>query len=308
MSIAITVSIIISVIAAATPLLLAATGELVTERSGVLNLGVEGMMLMGAVTGVAATLLTGSWFAGVVTAAVVGAAFSLIFGVLVLTLRANQVASGLALTIFGTGLSAVVGTPFVGRPLARLPVLDAPILSDLPIVGPLLFSHDVLVYVSIGMLLAVAWFLNRSRLGLILRAVGESHDSAHAIGYHVIAIRYGAVAFGGMMAGLAGAHISLALTPFWAENMTAGRGWIALALIVFASWRPLRVLAGAYLFGAVTIAQLHVQGFGIPIPSQFLSALPYLATVIVLVIISSNAARVRLNAPACIGKAFAPAA
>ncbi len=308
MSLTITVSILVSVIAAATPLLLAATGELVTEKSGVLNLGVEGMMLMGAVTGVAATLLTENWFAGVVTAAVAGAAFSLIFGVLVLTLRANQVASGLALTIFGTGLSAVIGTPFVGQPLARLPVFDAPVLSDMPILGPLLFGHDVLVYVSIGMLLAVAWFLNRSRLGLVLRAVGESHDSAHAIGYQVIAIRYGAVAFGGMMAGLAGAHISLALTPFWAENMTAGRGWIALALIVFASWRPLRVLAGAYLFGAVTIAQLHVQGFGIPIPSQFLSALPYLATVIVLVIISSNAARVRLNAPACIGKAFAPAA
>ena len=229
-------------------------------------------------------------------------------GQLVLTLRANQVASGLALTIFGTGLSAVVGTPFVGLPLARLPILDVPVLSDLPILGQLLFGHDVLVYASIAVLLAVSWFLTRSRLGLVLRAVGESHDSAHAIGYHVIGIRYAAIAFGGMMSGLAGAYISLGLTPFWAENMTAGRGWIALALIVFASWRPLRLLAGAYLFGAVTIAQLHVQGFGIAIPSQFLSALPYLATVVVLVIISSNAGRVRLNAPACIGKAFAPAA
>lgn len=304
----IAISIIISVIAASTPLLLAATGELVTERSGVLNLGVEGMMLMGAVTGVAGTLASGSWLVGLIAAAAMGALFSLIFGVLVLTLRANQVASGLALTIFGTGLSAVIGTPFVGRPLARLPVLDLPILSDLPIIGPLLFGHDVLVYGSIAILIAAYWFLFRSRLGLVLRAVGESHDSAHAIGYHVLGIRYAAVAFGGLMAGLAGAYISLALTPFWVENMTAGRGWIALALIVFASWRPARLLVGAYLFGAVTIAQLHVQGFGIPIPSQFLSALPYLATVVVLVIMSSNAGRVRLNAPACIGKAFAPAA
>ena len=238
MTLVIAISILVSVIAASTPLLLAATGELVTERSGVLNLGVEGMMLMGAVIGVAATLTTGSWFAGVVAAAAAGAAFSLIFAFLALTLRANQVASGLALTIFGTGLSAVVGTPFVGRPLARLPVLDLPVLSDLPIIGPLLFGHDVLVYGSIALLLGVGWFLNRSRPGLILRAVGESHDSAHAIGYRVVAIRYAAIAFGGMMAGLAGAHISLALTPFWAEDMTAGRGWIALALIVFASWRP----------------------------------------------------------------------
>ena len=202
----------------------------------------------------------------------------------------------------------MIGTPFVGRPLARLPVLDLPVLSDLPIIGPLLFGHDVLVYGSIAALIGVYWFLFRSRMGLVLRAVGESHDSAHAIGYHVLGVRYAAVAFGGLMAGLAGAYISLALTPFWVENMTAGRGWIALALIVFASWRPARLLVGAYLFGAVTIAQLHVQGFGIPIPSQFLSALPYLATIILLVIMSSNAARVRLNAPACIGKAFAPAA
>ncbi len=307
MTLAITVSILVSVIAASTPLLLAATGELVTEKSGVLNLGVEGMMLMGAVAGVAATMTTGSWFLGLVLAAIAGGLFSMIFGVLALSLRANQVASGLALTIFGTGLSAVIGTPFVGRPVDRLPSLNIPFITDIPVIGPLLFSHDVLVYFSIAMIAAVAWFFYRTRGGLVLRAVGESHDSAHAIGYPVIGIRYAAVAFGGVMAGLAGAHLSLALTPFWAENMTAGRGWIALALIVFATWRPGRVIAGAYLFGAVTIAQLHVQGFGVPIPSQFLSALPYLATVIVLVIMSRDAAKIRLNAPACIGKAFAPA-
>ena len=303
----VTVSILVSVVAASTPLLLAATGELVVERSGVLNLGVEGMMLMGAVAGVAATMTTGSWFLGLVLAAIAGGLFSMIFGVLALSLRANQVASGLALTIFGTGLSAVIGTPFVGRPVDRLPSLNIPFITDIPVIGPLLFSHDVLVYFSIAMIAAVAWFFYRTRGGLVLRAVGESHDSAHAIGYPVIGIRYAAVAFGGVMAGLAGAHLSLALTPFWAENMTAGRGWIALALIVFATWRPGRVIAGAYLFGAVTIAQLHVQGFGVPIPSQFLSALPYLATVIVLVIMSRDAAKIRLNAPACIGKAFAPA-
>ena len=307
MSTAVIVSILISVVAAATPLLLAATGELVVEKSGVLNLGIEGMMLMGAVAGVAATMTTDSWFLGLIAAAIAGGVFSMIFGVLALSLRANQVASGLALTIFGTGLSAVIGTPFVGRPVGRLPSLNIPFVSDIPIVGPLLFSHDVLVYFSIAMIAAVAWFFYRTRAGLVLRAVGESHDSAHAIGYSVIVIRYAAIAFGGVMAGLAGAHLSLALTPFWAENMTAGRGWIALALIVFATWRPGRVVVGAYLFGAVTIAQLHVQAFGVPIPSQFLSALPYLATVVVLVIMSRDATNVRLNAPACIGKAFAPA-
>ncbi len=304
----ITVAIIVSLIAAATPLLLAATGELVTERSGVLNLGVEGMMLMGAVSGVAVALTTESWLLGVIGAAVVGALIALIFGFLALTLRANQVASGLALTIFGTGLSAVVGTPFVGRPVVRVPDLPLGPLKDIPVVGPLLFGHDVLIYFSVVMVVLVGWFLYRTRSGLILRSIGDSHDSAHAIGYPVIRIRYAAVAFGGAMAGLGGAHLSLALTPFWSEGMVAGRGWIALALIVFASWRPGRLVIGAYLFGGFTIAQLHLQGFGVPIPSQFLVALPYIATIVVLVLMSADKVRNRVNAPACIGKAFTPAA
>lgn len=304
----ITIAILVSLIAAATPLLLAATGELVTERSGVLNLGVEGMMLMGAVSAVAATLTTGSWFLGVIVAMVVGAGISMIFGFIALTLRANQVASGLALTIFGLGLSAVIGTPFVGRPVERVPTLPLGPLKDIPVVGPLVFGHDLLVYVSIIVVIGVAWFLYRTRAGLILRSVGDSHDSAHAIGYHVIRIRYAAVAFGGAMAGLGGAYLSLALTPFWSEGMVAGRGWIALALIVFASWRPGRLAFGAYLFGGFTIAQLHMQGFGVPIPSQFLVALPYIATIVVLVLMSADKVRNRVNAPACIGKAFTPAA
>ena len=304
----ITVAIVISLIAAATPLLLAATGELVTERSGVLNLGVEGMMLMGAVSAVAAAITTGSWLVGVIVAMVVGGGVSLIFGFIALTLRANQVASGLALTIFGTGLSAVIGTPFVGRPVDRVPSLPVGPLKEIPVIGPLVFGHDLLVYVSIIVIVAVAWFLYRTRAGLILRSVGDSHDSAHAIGYHVILIRYAAVAFGGAMAGLGGAYLSLALTPFWSEGMVAGRGWIALALIVFASWRPGRLVFGAYLFGAFTIAQLHMQGFGVPIPSQFLVALPYIATIVVLVLMSADKVRNRVNAPACIGKAFTPAA
>lgn len=304
----ITVAIIVSLIAAATPLLLAATGELVTERSGVLNLGVEGMMLMGAVSGVAVALTTESWLLGIIGAAVVGALIALIFGFLALTLRANQVASGLALTIFGTGLSAVVGTPFVGQPVVRVPGLPVGPLKDIPVIGPLVFGHDLLIYFSVVMIAVVGWFLYRTRSGLILRSIGDSHDSAHAIGYPVIGIRYAAVAFGGAMAGLGGAHLSLALTPFWSEGMVAGRGWIALALIVFASWRPGRLVIGAYLFGGFTIAQLHLQGFGVPIPSQFLVALPYIATIVVLVLMSADKVRNRVNAPACIGKAFTPAA
>jgi ABC-type uncharacterized transport system permease subunit len=297
-------SVALSVISASTPLLLAATGELVTEKSGVLNLGVEGMMLVGAIVGFAATLGTGSAILGIFAAALAGAAMALIFAVLTLSLLANQVATGLALTIFGIGLSALIGSGFVGQPLQPLPKLHVSALSTLPVVGPILFGQDALVYFSFAALIGVSWFLRRSHAGLVLRAVGDSHDAAHAIGYGVIKVRYLATLFGGAMCGVAGAYFSLAYTPMWAENMTSGRGWIALALVVFAAWRPARLLLGAYLFGGITILQLHIQGFGIAIPSQFVSMLPYLATIVVLVAISSDRTRVRLNTPACLGRAF----
>jgi len=297
-------SITLSVISAATPLLLAATGELVTEKSGVLNLGVEGMMLVGAVIGFATTLGTGSAVLGVAAAAFAGAAMALAFAVLTLSLLANQVATGLALTIFGIGLSALIGSAYVGQPLKPLPKLDIAGLTTLPVIGPIVFGQDALVYLSFAALIGVSWFLARSHGGLVLRAVGDSHDAAHAIGYDVIRIRYRATLFGGAMAGIAGSYLSLAYTPMWAENMTAGRGWIALALVVFAAWRPSRLLLGAYLFGGITILQLHIQGLGIAIPSQFVSMLPYLATILVLVAISSDRTRVRLNTPACLGRPF----
>ncbi len=299
----------ITIIGAATPLLLAALGELIVEKSGVLNLGVEGMMLVGAVAAFATAVGAESATLAIIAAGLAGAVMALLFGLMTLTLLASQVATGLALTIFGVGLSALIGAPYVGTPLKRLQQLQIPGLSDLPVIGPLLFSHDILVYFSIAMVAVLAWFLNRTRAGLVLRAVGESHEAAHAIGYSVIKIRYLAVMFGGMMAGLGGAYLSLAYTPMWIEQMTAGRGWIALALVVFAAWRPLRVLIGAYLFGGVTILQLHAQGGSlIDIPSQFLSMLPYIATILVLTFMSSGAARRRLRAPACLSKPFHPTA
>jgi simple sugar transport system permease protein len=309
MSIEPVVLALITIIGAATPLLLAALGEVVVEKSGVLNLGVEGMMLVGAVAAFATGVGTGSSILALLAAALAGGALALLFGFLTLTLLTSQVATGLALTIFGIGISALVGAPYVGTPLERLARLDVPGLSDLPVIGPLLFSHDFLVYFALAMVPATAWFLNKSRAGLVLRAVGDSHDAAHAIGYGVISIRYLAVMFGGMMAGLGGAYLSLAYTPMWIEQMTAGRGWIALALVVFAAWRPLRVLIGAYLFGGVTILQLHAQGGAlIDIPSQFLSMLPYIATIVVLTLMSTGAARKRLQAPACLGRPFHPTA
>jgi simple sugar transport system permease protein len=299
-------AILVSMVVAATPLVFAAIGELVVERSGVLNLGVEGMMLVGAVAGFAAAVAVGNPMVAILAAAAAGTLMALVFAVLTLSLLANQVATGLALTIFGIGLSSLIGKGLVGTPLDRLPRLDLPVLTDIPVLGPVVFGHDAMVYAGIAAVVAVAWFLERTRAGLVLRAVGDSHDAAHAIGYPVIAVRYAAVAFGGAMAGLGGAYLSLAYSPMWSENMTAGRGWIALALVVFATWRPGRVLIGAWLFGGVTIAQLHVQGTGIAIPSQFMSMLPYLATIAVLVVISRDAARIRLNAPACLGKVFHP--
>jgi simple sugar transport system permease protein len=294
----------LTVITASTPLLLAASGELITEKSGVLNLGVEGMMLVGAITGFAVTASSGSASLGILAAVVAGTLMSLIFAFLTLTLMANQVATGLALTIFGVGFSALVGSGFVGFAIDPLPALSVPGISAIPIIGPILFGQDFLVYLSIAAVIGIWWFLVKSRAGLILKAVGDSHHSAHAIGYSVIKIRYLATMFGGAMAGLGGAYLSLSYTPMWAENMTAGRGWIALALVVFATWRPGRLVAGAYMFGLISVMQLHAQGAGVHVPSQFMSMLPYLATVIVLVIISSDRAKIRLNAPACIGQAF----
>lgn len=301
------VQVLVTTIAASTPLIFAATGELVVERSGVLNLGVEGMMLVGAVCAFFATMETGSGLIGILAGMIGGVTMGLIFGVLTLVTLANQVATGLALTIFGVGASALIGVGYVGQAYEGLAKLSIPGISSLPIIGPILFSHDILVYLAIAMVAVVWWFLYRTKAGLILRAVGESHDAAHAIGYPVVAIRFGAVAFGGAMCGLAGAHLSLAYTPMWQENMSAGRGWIALALVVFATWRPWRVLLGAYLFGAMRMLELHGQSaLSLNIPSQIFSMLPYLATIVVLVIISLDATKVRLNAPACLGLPFHP--
>ena len=302
----ITEAILLTIATAATPLLIAALGELVVERSGVLNLGVEGMMVMGAVSGFAAAQLTGSPWIGMIAAIIVGALFSLLFGLLALTLVTNQVATGLALTLLGLGLSGLIGESFVGQAGIKLPSLHIPGLSEIPLVGRLLFGGDPIFYLSILLTIGVVWFLFKTRAGLTLRSVGDSHTSAHALGIKVITIRYLSVMFGGACAGLAGAHLSLVYTPQWVENMTAGRGWIALALVVFSSWRPLRLVAGAYLFGAVGILQLHAQAMGFGIPSQLLSALPYLATVIVLVLISGNRRLTMMNTPASLGRPFVP--
>ena len=302
------VPVILTVITAATPLVFAGIGELVTEKSGVLNLGIEGMMLVGAVSGFIAATLTGNYFLAVAAAALAGAVMAFLFGILTLSLMANQVATGLALTLFCVGLSALMGQEFVGTPVPALVQLNIPGLSDIPFVGPILFAQDALVYLSFFMVAAVSWFLYKTKAGLILRAVGDSHDAAHSIGYPVIGIRYLAVMFGGAMSGIGGAFLSLAYTPMWAENMTAGRGWIALALIVFATWKPGLVLVGAYMFGGITILQLHAQAAGLNVPSQVLSMLPYLATILVLVLISKDQSRIRKHAPACIGKIFHPAA
>ncbi len=298
------VSILVSTAVAATPLVFAATGELVAERAGVLNLGVEGMMVVGAIGAFATLVATGSFLLALIAAMAASALLAALFGLLVLNLRSNQVASGLALTMFGLGLSALLGQGYSGITVPAFPRLDLPLLSDLPVIGRLLFAHDLLLYLSIALVGGVAYVLARTRLGLILRAVGENHDAAHAIGYPVILVRYGAVAFGGALAGLGGAYLSLVQIPIWAERMTAGRGWIALALVVFAAWRPWRLLAGAYLFGGLSVLQLHSQAFGVEIDAALLSTLPYLATILVLVMISHDKMRAGLTAPACLGKPF----
>jgi simple sugar transport system permease protein len=300
------VAIVTGTVIAATPLILAAIGELVTERAGVLNLGVEGMMLVGTVVAFAVVFAGYPAFLAALAAAAAGALFSLVFAVLALSLAANQYAAGLALTILGSGLSAFIGHGFGAASAKSIARVHVPGLSDLPVVGPVLFSYDPMVYLALASVAAVAWFFERTKAGLVVRIVGESPQSAHAIGYPVLRIRYLATMFGGAMAGLAGAYLALAYTPLWVENMTAGRGWIALALVVFATWRPGRVLLGAWLFGGVTVLQLYAQSLGVRLPTEALSALPYLATIVVLVVISRNPQTLRLNAPHSLAQPFRP--
>ncbi len=301
------ITVLAGTLAAATPLIFAGLGELVAERSGVINLGVEGMILIGAIAGFAAAAETGLGpAAGLPAGALAGMGAALVFAVFALSLAANQAACGLALTIFGIGLSAFIGQHYVSYSLPGLKPLSIPLLSDIPVIGPVLFHQDAVVYLSLAAFALVAWVLAKTRLGLLLKAVGESPEAAHAIGYPVLAIRYGAVLFGGAMAGLAGAYLSTVYTPLWVQNMSAGRGWIAVALVVFAAWKPGRLLLGAYLFGAVTILQFHAQGLGIALPVQLLAALPYLATIVVLVLISRDRRLLQLNLPASLGKPYLP--
>lgn len=290
---------------AGTPLMLAALGLLINEKSGVVNLGAEGMMLMAAVIGFAATMHSGSVTVGFIAGAMAGMLLAGFFALLTVWLGTNQYATGLALSLFGGGASAYIGISYVGQSLEN-PKFAVPFLSDIPFIGTALFRQHPMVYLSLLLCAAIAWFLYRSRAGLILRAVGESPSSAHALGYNVRRIRLAALMFGGACCGLAGAFLSLVYTPLWVEGMTAGRGWIALALTTFATWRPARVLVGAYLFGGVTILTFYVQGLGVSIASQWLSMLPYLATILVLVLISTNANWIKLNMPASLGKHFSP--
>ena len=297
-----------ALIVASTPILLAALGELVVEKSGVLNLGVEGMMITGAICGFAVAVETQNPVLGFLGAAAGGAALSLIFALLTQILLSNQVATGLALTLFGLGLSALIGQSYSGLKPPPTAKLDIPVLSDIPVLGPVLFSHDWIVYLSLILTAAIWYTLKHTRLGLILRATGENHDAAHALGYKVIRIRIAAILFGGACAGMGGAYISLIRVPQWTEGMTAGAGWIALALVVFASWKAGRVLLGAYLFGGITVLQLNLQAAGVKIPVEYLSMSPYLITILVLVIMSADKAKASLNAPASLGKPFHAAA
>jgi general nucleoside transport system permease protein len=274
---------------AATPLIFASLGELVVEKAGVLNLGVEGMMVVGAIAGFAGVYQTGSYLFGFIAAIIAGASMALLFGLLTQALKSNQVAAGLALTIFGLGLSALIGQAYSGKSTGTFPRI---------------LGLDILVIIALLMAIAIHGVLNRTRFGLVLRAVGENHTAAHNLGYSVVRVRLYALAFGGAMAGVGGAYLSLVQTPFWAERMTAGRGWIALALVVFAMWRPGRVVAGAYLFGGISVLQLHAQGLGLKVDAQVLSMLPYLATIIVLVLMSRETGRHREQAPASLGQVF----
>jgi general nucleoside transport system permease protein len=300
------VALVATTMNAGTPLLLAALGIVISERSGVVNLGIEGMMLVAAVLGFTIVHWTGSYGLGFVAGAVAGAALAVLFGAMTLGLLTNQFATGLALALFGAGLSAFIGQPLQGMTLPARGRDGIPVLQDIPVLGPALFGQHWLVYGALALAGAVAWFLFRTRGGLVLRAVGESPESAHALGYPVRRIRFAALAFGGACAGLAGAYLSTVYTPLWSEGMVAGRGWIALALVTFATWRPARVLLGAYLFGGVTMLQFHLQGLGVEVATQLLAMTPYLATIVVLALISRNPRWIRLNMPASLGKPFNP--
>lgn len=297
--------LIASAMVAGTPLMLAALGLLVNEKSGVINLGSEGMMLVAAITGFAIAVESGSPALGFASGALAGMCMAAFFAWLTVWLGANQVATGLALSLFGVGASAYLGIDYSGETL-QIQRYGIPFLQDIPFLGTALFRHHPMVYAAIALCVLILWFLGGTRAGLVLRAVGESPSSAHSLGYDVRRIRLGALLFGGACCGLAGAFMSLVYTPMWVEGMVAGRGWIALALTTFATWRPLRVLAGAYLFGGITILTYHMQARGVPIASQLLSMLPYLATILVLVLISKNANWIRLNMPASLGKNFNP--
>jgi ABC-type uncharacterized transport system permease subunit len=289
-----------------TVLAFAALGLLINERAGIVNLGAEGMMLVSAVAGYATAVHTGSDTLAFVGGAAAGALLAGAFGVLVIWLNTNQYATGLALSLFGTGFSAFVGIRYTQEKLSERPNFQIPGLADIPFIGPAFLRQHPMVYVAIAFTVALAWFLYRSRAGLVLRAVGESPESAHALGYPVRRIRLLAVMVGGALCGISGAYISVVYTPLWVEGMVAGKGWIALALTTFATWRPARVLLGAYLFGGVTMLQFYLQGEGVQIPSQFLTMMPYLATILVLVLISRNVTFIRVNMPASIGKPFFP--
>lgn len=289
---------------AATPLLLAAMGELITERSGVLNLSIEGMMALGAVIGFAAVTVTGNHWLALFAGGLAGVALSALFGAVVLLALGNQVASGIAIGILGIGLSGLIGKPYEGMTVAPMPRLPIPFLSDIPIIGPGLFNHSVLVYLAPILAFALWRMLRSSRIGLIIRAVGETPESAHAIGYNVLATRFLAVLAGGFMAGLAGAFISVVSATLWSDGLIAGRGWIVVALVVFATWRVDRLVIGAYLFGLATISELLIQGAGIAVPSQLLTSIPYLATIIAISVLSRDGRKMRLNAPASLGRTY----
>ncbi|MEE2773631.1 MAG: ABC transporter permease [Pseudomonadota bacterium] len=293
-----------SLIVAATPVLLAALGELIVEKTGVLNLGVEGMMIFGAITGFIATIETGSPWLGFLFSILGGISLAFIFAIVTQVFRANQVASGLALTLFGLGLSSLLGYSYTGIKPAAFPDMHVPYLSELPFLGIILFQHDPIIYFSIFAVFSVYLLFRNSRLGLILKAVGENHDSAHALGYNVILIRFLTILVGGAFAGLGGGYLSLVRVPQWTEGMTAGAGWIALALVVFASWQPFRLLVGAYIFGGVTLLQLNLQALGVEINVALLSMSPYLVTIAVLVFMSARRAKGSLEAPRSLGKTF----
>lgn len=297
-------NILVAVMVAATPFLFAAVGELVAERAGVLNLGLEGMMLMGAVVAFLVSFSLGSSLLAILAGALAGAAMSLLFAVLTVSFLANQPAVGLALTIFGIGASGLIGKRLVGEALEPLPKLSLPWLSESTAVGRVLFGHDVLVYLALVLALAAWLFLDRTRAGLAVRAIGHDPAAAHALGYRVALVRYLATLFGGLLAGLGGAYLSLAYTPLWGENMTAGRGWISLALVVFATWRPGRLVVGAYLFAAVTQLQFYGHALGVGLPSQFFAMAPYLATIVALVLISRDMHLARSNAPGSLGRPY----